>query len=100
MNKIVRYFGTDTPVRLGDHVTIRRWFRHIAARITYVPGLSRKNRDMEFNGLTWVCVQIPGGTRYGVVVDPDTSELKKSVVFVRRGDRDIPFIGPDEVVFE
>jgi hypothetical protein len=100
MNERVRYFGVDTAVQLGDHVVIRRWFRSISARITYVPGISQKNDDMEFNGLTWVCVQIPGGTRYGVVVDPTTSELKKNVSFVKRGTTDIAFIGPDGPVFE
>lgn len=100
MKDQIHYFGTDIAVQLGDYVLIRRWFRKLSARITYVPGISAKNSDMEFNGLTWVCVQIPGGTRFGVVVNPENRELKKNVTFVKRGGADIPFIGSNEQVFE
>ena len=86
----VKYHGTDVPVLVGDHVEFKLglffWRGWQAGRVQYVPGISPKNDDLEFNGLTWVAIHDARGAQSGHVVLPDTAKLRKNVRFVRRAD--------------
>jgi hypothetical protein len=43
----VLYSDGQTPVQLGDEVSARSFFVRRPARVIYVPGISKKNREME-----------------------------------------------------
>jgi hypothetical protein len=62
------------------------FWRGWMGRVQYVPGISAKNDDLEFNGLTWVAIHGARGEQSGHVVLPDTGQLRKNVRFVRRAD--------------
>ena len=87
---MVTYGGSDIEVRVGDHVTYREWLFFWRGwkpgRVVYVPGLSPAQPNLEHNGLRWGCIQDVRGTQVGVVVEPQTNELQRSVRFVRRTD--------------
>ena len=80
------YHGSDAPVRLNDVVELRVCFllRRVGV-VTYVPGVSKKDVDMEHHGLTWVGIRTTRGEQVSEVVFPETSRLKKSVRLIRRG---------------
>jgi len=92
----VYYHDGQTTVEPGDEVTARSFFIRKPARITYVPGKSRKNRDMEHHGMCWVGVQFDNGGWQGRVVDPKTSRVPKSIQFVRRSTSAFQEMQPDE----
>lgn len=82
------YHGTEVPVLVGDHVEFKLglffWRGWQAGRVQYVPGISPRNDDLEFNGLTWVAIHDARGEQSGHVVLPRTGQLRKNVRFVRR----------------
>src|SRR5256885_637840 len=87
---MVTYYNSKTEVLVGDHVEFkillsfwRGWRR---GRVYYVPGISPKNPELEFNGLTWVAIHDSNGGQSGHIVMPETYQLKKNVRFVRRAD--------------
>jgi hypothetical protein len=51
--------------------------------VTYVPGISRKRTQHEYNGLKWVAIKFRNG-ELGPLVDPKTGKLRK-VRFLERG---------------
>src|SRR5580765_8520494 len=86
----VIYHATDAQVLVGDHVEFKLglffWKGWQPGRVHYVPGLSPKNDELEFNGLTWVAIHDARGGQSGHVVLHKTGQLKKNVRFVRRSD--------------
>lgn len=76
----VRYFESEQPVRLGDHVSLRVLFRTRAGRVAYIPGVSPENPEIDFGGLFRVGIDFDGGF-VTCHVDPDSLELKKGVAF-------------------
>jgi len=82
----VLYSDGRTAVLLGDVVSYSAWiFLRREGVVDYVPGISSKNPQMEYGGLTWVSIS-SGDRRVQTIVDPDSSCLKKSVHFIRRGE--------------
>lgn len=79
------YSDAQTLVALGDFVEKRGLFRRRRGCVTYVPGISPPNPEMEFNGLTSVGIQFEDDAMIATIVDPDTGSLKKSIHFLGRG---------------
>jgi len=63
---------------------VRSWFRRLQGRVGYVPGQSPKDNEMEFNGLSWVKIEVTGRAHRGHLVDPDTARLDRRVEFLGR----------------
>jgi len=83
----VFYYDGQTEVQLGDEVSARTFlsfFRRKPGRVVCVPGISKKNRDMEHHGLCWVALTLVNGIRMGTIVNPETSRLQKGIHFVKR----------------
>ena len=96
----VCYHDRTMPVLLGDRVQLRVFLRRRMGQVTYVPGISAVNEELEYGGLTWVGIQIDNGPAVGKLVDPTTSSLEKAVRFVGRDTPTHPPIQPGERVFE
>jgi hypothetical protein len=92
----ILYADGVTQVMLGDHISARDLLFRKEGRVVYVPGISKKNRELEHDGLTWIGIRFKGGSISGAVVDPETSCLKKSVRFLARSDSEVEEIGPYE----
>jgi len=101
MNTVAYNNEDKTPVQLGDRVTIRRFlFWKYSGTVVYVPGISPKRKDMEYNGLQWIAVKYDDGSFVQEVVDPEIHELcNKNVKFISRGDQSVG-ITPDDVISE
>lgn len=84
----VRYFGGTVTAQLGDRVALRGVFRKRRGALNYVPGISPPHEEMEHNALYWVGVALENGTFTGVLVNPDTGEILRQVVFLERGSAD------------
>ena len=55
-------------------------------RVFYVPGVSTQHPELERDGLSWISIHSPQGSQIGILVDPSTREVQKTVRFVRRAD--------------
>lgn len=101
--KPVTYFGSDTPVLVGDHVEFWIWLFFwkgwTPGRVHYVPGISPRHAELEHDDLTWVSIHEESGARTGCLVNPETGSLDKTVRFVRRSD-DALTETPDDYRFE
>lgn len=96
---VITYHGGSVAVLVGDHVEFRLgllfWRGWQPGRVRYVPGISPKNDELEFNGLTWVAIHDANGEQSGHVVMPGTAQLRKNVRFVRRADDALTRTPPD-----
>jgi hypothetical protein len=96
---------TSVIVQVGDYVEMKVWLFFWkgwqTGRVYYVPGISPKSDSLEYNGLSWVSIHDENGSPVGVVVNPETRQLKKTVRFIRRSDdalteTPIDYAFPDE----
>ena len=94
-HKTIFYFGGTIEVQLGDEVSARDFLFRRNGRIAYLPGVSKKNSNMEHGGLSWVGIRFQRGTFIGTIVDPETFQLKKSVRFFQRSSENIKELGPN-----
>ena len=94
--KTIFYHGGTVEVQLGDEVSACDFLFRKNGRIYYLPGVSKKNRNMEYSGLLWVGIRFQKGTFIGSIVDPETFQLKKSVRFLQRSQENIKELSPDE----
>lgn len=94
--KQILYHDGKTEVRLGDEVSARDVFFRRDGRVNYLPGVSKKNRNMEHGGLCWVGIKFQRGTYTGTIVDPKSFKLKKSIRFLRRSTELVQELGPNE----
>ncbi|MBJ6802684.1 hypothetical protein [Geomonas propionica] len=89
----VTYYNTSTEVQIGDHVEFKVWLFFWKGwqkgRVYYVPGMSPKSDTLEYDGLSWVSIHDPKGSPVGVVVNPETGQLKETVRFIRRSDDEL-----------
>ena len=96
---MVTYHNTQTEVLPGDHVEFKVWGAFWRGwqpgRVYYVPGLSPKNSELERDGLSWVAVHDECGAQAGILVEPETQQLLKTVRFVRRADDGFIHTPPD-----
>ena len=83
--KTALYFHGNTEVHVGDRVCVRGLFRRRMGTVTYVPGISPKDPEMEHHSLTWVGIRVEGGNVFSTIVDPESFRLKKNIAFVARG---------------
>ena len=87
---MVTYHNTQTEVLTGDHVEFKVWAAFWRGwqqgKLYYVPGISRKNSELERDGLSWVAVHDVNGAQAGIWVEPETQQLRKTVRFIRRAD--------------
>ena len=95
----VRYFGGETPVQVGDHVTVRgvvQFWRRFPGRVSYVPGISKKNRNLEHGGLAWVGIKLDKGHTVGIFVEEKSGCILKKVSFLSRSTSPVQELGPLE----
>lgn len=86
--KTIRYDSGD-EAQFGDFVMYRStllWWRWKPGRLSYLPGTSNPHPEMEHDGLSWVGVSGTDGTFRGVLVEPETSKIRRGVTFTRRTD--------------
>lgn len=96
----IRYFASEVPVQLGDHVTLRVLFRRREGRVTYLPGVTSPRSQIDFGGLFRVGVTTPRGWFIGCHVDPDSLDLKKGIALVRRDSSPTPAVPSDRALNE
>ena len=97
--KLVVYSDGSTPVQPGDFVEYRSWLSLWVprrGRVSYVPGVSQFNSDMEHGGLSWVGISGEDGTFRGVLVDPESAGIKHSIRFIARTDNS-KYLQPNDI---
>lgn len=90
------YSDGKTEICLGDHVVKKGFFKNRFGRINYVPGNSKPNAEMDFNGLTYVGIDLESGEIIATLVDPKTFLIGKQIYFIKRGLEPIKEIQPDD----
>ncbi len=88
MAKPILYDDGANPVQLGDEVEfcagLLLLFKKYQGRVVYVPGISPLNGDMEFDGLQWIAIEVPGKMLVRMLVDPQTHRLVHKTLLLRR----------------
>jgi hypothetical protein len=93
----IYYSDGTTRVMLGDHVSVRTFvFFRSEGRVSYVPGISKRNRNMESNGLCLIGISHENGLFRGVWVDPDTLKLGTKYRFEKRSSEPVDEMKPDD----
>ena len=81
------YRGTDTKVRLGDHVLFKRWFGIVKTpcRVAYVPGVSPPHKEMEYTekAAMWA-IEDEKGNAYMMLYVPEDKFISRRIAFVHR----------------
>ena len=81
------YFGTREEVRLGDIVRIRRWLRRdLEGTVCYIPGVSPKNKSIEFEDVKQWGIRLRDGAVLLTIYAPEHVQPTKDVEFVSRGE--------------
>jgi hypothetical protein len=89
------YWRTETEVRLGDRVLMKRWLRSaLRGTVCYIPGLSRRHAELEDEGVRQWAVRSEDGAVYPILYDPQHFQPPKAIQFVERGE--IGLLHPDE----
>lgn len=96
----VWYNGIQEEVQIGDWVQLRVLFRKRTGRIVYLPGTSKRHREMAYGGVEDVGIRLEDGTFVATPVHPETSRLKKGVLLVRRDPIAVREVQPEEPLFE
>jgi hypothetical protein len=73
------YADGKTEVRIGDKVSVRSFLVRRSGTVSYVPGVSPKQREMEHHGLSWVGITLDQGGHASTVIITETRSLKASV---------------------
>jgi len=55
-------------------------------RVHCVPGISPKNDELEYNGLSWVAIHDARGCQSGHIVLTESNQLRKTVRYLGRAD--------------
>jgi hypothetical protein len=92
----IRYNNSEEPVKLGDHVRFRVLLVRRTGRVTYVPGQSDPNAEIDFGGLFRIGIDVPNGPFVAIHVDPETLLVKRGVVLIRRDSESIPSLPTNE----
>jgi hypothetical protein len=79
------YHGTQTDVRLGDHVLVKRRFRFpLKAVVCYIPGLSTPHPELECEGVQKWAIERADGLLRVIVYGPDSldGQPNRTIEFV------------------
>jgi hypothetical protein len=89
---VIRYFGSDIPVRLNDAVKMKRWLRWVDGAVVYIPLVSPPNA---FFGKDSVGILTHDQNYYGILVG-ETGEALNTLRFLARVDGPPPEV-PDDL---
>jgi hypothetical protein len=82
------YYGTSDEVRLGDRVEVRGWFGvKYRGYVSYIPGLSPKHRELEYEGVRQWTITADDGTVYAIGYSPEGGfQPRKHIRLLNRGE--------------
>jgi hypothetical protein len=91
------YRGTQTEVRLGDRVRMKRILRSdIEGVVCYIPGISERHPEMEYADVQQWAIRADDGAVYPILYDPAHFQPPKHIVFLGRCEG--KELEPDEVL--
>jgi hypothetical protein len=83
------YHRTNIEVRLGDRITIFRWFRcPRPAVVVYIPGVSQLHPHLEYEDVKHWAIQFEDGSLEVMAYDPSNKRYGqpgKKYRFIERG---------------
>jgi hypothetical protein len=81
------YHQTQTEVRLGDRVRIRRWLRRAReGTVCYLPGISPLHEELEYDDVKQWAIRTDDGAVYPILYDPERFQPPKHISFLARSD--------------
>lgn len=90
-----RYFNSDDDVRVGDVISVKRWFRSpVTACVVYVPGQSDVHSELEYDDVKQWAYQTDDGTIWAGGYAPELLPFASNrISLVHRSSE--PEISPD-----
>ena len=81
----MKYYGTETPVLLGDKVIYRHFFLGKSkGTVAYLPGVSGHEEGRHYNTDDWV-VDLESGKSVFMLFYPELEYAHRRIQFVERG---------------
>jgi hypothetical protein len=92
------YANADEEVRLGDVIRVRRFLRRAQlATVSYIPGISPRHPDIEYDDVRQWAYTMEDGRIYLMGYCPERVQPSRRICFVRRGQESS--IAPTEKLF-
>jgi hypothetical protein len=80
------YFGTKTEIMLGDEILWKRFMRRgIRGKVSYIPGISPKHSDFEYEGIKQWAISLEDSQILMMIYHPTECQPKKNILFLNRG---------------
>ena len=80
------FYATGEEVRLGDRVILKRLFgRDIEGVVSYIPGISPKHEDLEYEDVRQWAIRSNDGSVFPILYDPERFQPPKKIRFLSRG---------------
>lgn len=87
MHSKLFYFGTKTEVMLGDSVIWKRLIRRdLKGTVIYIPGISPKHSDFEYDGIRQWGIDLENGNVLLTLYNPKECQPKRDIRFINRGE--------------
>lgn len=100
-NETLFYHGTDVEIKLGDKILYSKLFRKVKGVVVYVPGQSKLNKNMEYEGEKTWAIQLDDekGDIRTMVYAPPVGVVPKKIKFLnRQNPNESPVLTEDEEV--
>jgi hypothetical protein len=65
------FYATGEEVRLGDRVSLRYWFRRRVGTVSYIPGISPPDPELEYEGVRQWAITLDAGTELAIGYFPE-----------------------------
>jgi len=92
------YRGTNIQIELGDEIVYKNIFgRKLKGTVCYLPGVSPKHTEMEYDNISNWAIRLANGTMFSWIYLPHELKVSKRITFVSRnpGNTDILQPGDD-----
>ena len=66
-------YATGESMSIGDIIEYKSFFRKKKGEVTYVPGISKKDPNLEFDGISMALFRKENGDQSTLTIDPDTN---------------------------
>lgn len=77
-------YSTGEQLMLGDKIQYKSFFLKKEATITYVPGISKRDPELESEGIVMSLMKKSNGDSYTLTIDPKTNIPCGSIVLLSR----------------
>lgn len=85
-NTAIPTYATGEQMALGDNIEYKSFFCWKTATISYVPGISKRDPALEYDGSRQALLRKANGGDYTLTIDNETNSVIGKIRFISRAD--------------